>query len=248
MLNPSIFNRFERKYLITTKEKDALLSYFKSYLIDDPYSIDGKHYTIHNLYFDTPDFGVIRNSIQKPKYKDKLRLRSYKLPLEPHDIVFLEIKKKYEGRINKRRLDLSYQEALNYIEHGITPSLTTYEHKQVFAEIDYFIKIHKAKPGAYIKYDRVALMSSTDELRVTFDHDILFRNNHVSFDSTSGLPILASKDLWLMEVKSDRNFPLWLVNKLSEHTLYSQSFSKYGKAYQQYLTGGHTDDFILYHY
>jgi hypothetical protein len=247
-VNPTIFNRFERKYLITTSEKDELLSYFKTYLIDDPFSKNGEHYTIHNLYFDTPDYGVIRNSIQKPKYKDKLRLRSYKLPLEPFDIVFLEIKKKFEGRINKRRLDLTYQEALDYIYHQKTPILTTYEQKQIFAEIDYFINIHKAKPGAYIKYDRVALMSETDDLRVTFDHDILFRNKNVSFESTSGLPILASKDLWLMEVKSDRNFPLWLVSKLSKHTLYSQSFSKYGKAYQQYLTGGNTDDFILYHY
>jgi len=247
-LSKPIFNRYERKYLVTTKQKDELLAYLKEHLIDDPYSMNGQHYTIHNIYFDTPDFSIIRNSIQKPVYKDKLRLRAYNFPLKPEDMVFIEIKKKYEGRINKRRVNMTYKDALNYLNSGVLPKFNDYLEQQIMQEIDYFIKIHKAKPGAYIRYDRIALMSPSDDFRVTFDHNIIFRNTDVSLEKNTGHLILESKDHWLMEVKSEDNFPFWLARKLSEYELYSQSFSKYGKAYQQYLLGGTSDDFILYHY
>jgi len=247
-LQKPIFNRYERKYIITHQQKDDLISYFKSYLIDDPYSIEGAHYTIYNVYFDTPDFSIIRNSIQKPVFKDKLRLRSYKSPLESQDLVFLEIKKKHEGRINKRRVTLTYQAAMDYLTQDIKPIFDTYIDQQIMNEIDYFVKIHKARPGAFIKYDRIALMSPTDQLRVTFDHNITFRNKDISLNEIKGYAVLSEKDSWLMEVKSEDNFPFWLARKLSEYQLYSQSFSKYGKAYQKYLLGGTNDDYILYHY
>ncbi|MDO9630175.1 MAG: polyphosphate polymerase domain-containing protein [Acholeplasmataceae bacterium] len=247
MIKP-IFNRYERKYIITTKQKNELISFISEHLISDPYSEDGKAYTIYNIYYDTNDFSIIRNSIQKPTFKDKLRLRTYTYPLLDDDLVFLEIKKKFEGRINKRRVTMTYKVAKDYMESGVKPTFEAYIDNQIMNEIDYFIKIHKAKPGAYIRYDRIAYMSKTDELRITFDHQILFRNQNISFNSNDGNPILSSKDLYLMEVKSEDNFPLWLARKLSEFELYSQSFSKYGKAYQHYLLGGTTDDYILYHY
>jgi hypothetical protein len=112
-------------------------------------------------------------------------------------------------------------------------------------EIDYFIKIHHATPGAYIRYDRIALLSPDDDLRITFDFNIIYRQKNVTLESHDGKPILPTTDSVIMEIKSDQNFPLWIVNKLSELKLYSQSFSKYGKAYEYYL-GGNTDDDILY--
>jgi SPX domain protein involved in polyphosphate accumulation len=243
-----IFNRYERKYIITTKQKEDLTKYISDYLVSDPYSQNGTPYTIYNVYYDTHDFSIIRNSIQKPTYKDKLRLRTYTYPLQDDSIVFLEIKKKFEGRINKRRVNLTYKQAKAYMEFGTKPAFETYIDNQIMNEIDYFIKIHQAKPGAFISYNRIAYMSESDALRITFDHHILFRNRNVNFSSNEGNTILSSKDLYLMEVKSEDNFPFWLARKLSEYELYSQSFSKYGKAYQQYLLGGTTDDYILYHY
>ena len=243
-----IFNRYERKYIITTKQKNDLVSFISEHLISDPYSINGTSYTIYNIYYDTHDFSIIRNSIQKPTYKDKLRLRTYTFPLQDDSLVFLEIKKKFEGRVNKRRVNTTYKQAKEYMESGIKPIFENYIDNQIMNEIDYFIKIHKAKPGAFIRYDRIAYMSDSDALRITFDHQILFRNENIDFTKDEGHPILSSKDLYLMEVKSEDNFPFWLARKLSEYELYSQSFSKYGKAYQQYLLGGSTDDYILYHY
>lgn len=240
-----IFNRYERKYVLTTKQKDDLIIFLKAYLIDDPYSINGAKYTIHNLYFDTLDFAIIRNSTQRPKYKDKLRLRSYITLPSDDDLVFLEIKKKYQGVVNKRRVIIPYKTAIDYLENNVMPTFTSYFDQQVMQEIDYFIKIHNAKPGAYIAYDRVALMSPNEQLRVTFDHNIVFRNKDINLQNTHGEPVLNDSDIWLMEVKSENNFPFWLARKLSEYELYSQSFSKYGKAYQKFLLGGNHVDYIL---
>ncbi|MCF7931872.1 MAG: polyphosphate polymerase domain-containing protein [Acholeplasmataceae bacterium] len=243
-----IFNRYERKYILSGEQKDALITFLRQYLVDDPYSVNGAHYTIYNIYFDTPDFQIIRNSIQKPVYKDKLRLRSYQSPLSDSDFVYMEIKKKYEGQINKRRITMTYKEAMDYLNHDIRPNCLTYLDQQVMNEIDYFIKIHRARPGTFLRYDRIALMSPSDPLRITFDHNIVFRNKDIALDETSGVHVLTDQDHWLMEVKSESNFPLWLVRKLSDYQLYSRSFSKYGKAYQIHLSGATNDDYILDHY
>lgn len=76
----------------------------------DPYNIDRKPYTITNLYYDTPDDYLIRAPLSDPVYKEKLRLRAYGVP-EKNSKVFLEIKKKYDGLVNKRRTALGLDEA-----------------------------------------------------------------------------------------------------------------------------------------
>lgn len=247
MIKP-IFNRYERKYFLTNDQKTEFTTFLQKYMIYDSFSIDGNAYTIYNIYFDTDDFNIIRNSLSKPKYKDKLRLRSYQCPVGPDDLVFLEIKKKYEGIVNKRRVNLTYKDATAYLEKGIKPKFDLYIDQQIFDEIDYFINIHQAKPGAFISYERLALISPQEELRITFDHQILFRNNQISLINSGGTPIMDDSTVWLMEVKSNDNFPLWLAQKLSSFQLYSQGFSKYGSAYKQFLLGGTTDDYILYDY
>jgi SPX domain protein involved in polyphosphate accumulation len=245
MIKP-IFNRYERKYIVTSTQKKDMIDFLKNHLVFDAYSLDSAAYTIYSIYFDTHDFSIIRNSIGKPTYKDKLRLRSYIFPIHDDDLVFLEIKKKFEGRVNKRRVFLTYKQAMDYINLGVKPVFTSYLDQQIFSEIDYFVTIHKAKPGAFISYKRIAMVSQEDDLRITFDSEILFRNQNVTLEKSGGQPILNPPDLYLMEVKSSDNFPFWLARKLSEFELYSQSFSKYGKSYQQYLQGGTSDDFILY--
>ncbi len=241
-----IFNRYERKFIITKDQMNELIPFLSNYLNYDVYSRDGHHYTIYNLYFDNDDFSVIRNSIAKPKYKEKLRLRTYEYPLSETSQVFLEIKKKYQGRVNKRRVILDYQHAKNYLNTKELPPFKDYHDVQMMKEIDYFINIHHARPGAYIRYNRVALHSEDDDLRVTFDHDLIYRTQKLTLDHTEGYPLLPSENHILMEIKSDNNFPFWLARKLSELKIYSQSFSKYGKAYEKYI-GGINDDIPFIH-
>ena len=225
---------------------DELIPFLVNYLSYDPYSKDGQSYTVYNLYFDNDDFSIIRNSISKPKYKEKLRLRTYAYPLDETSQVFLEIKKKYQGRVNKRRVILDYQHAKYYLLTKELPPFNDYQDVQMMKEIDYFINIHHAKPGAYIRYHRIALHDNNDTLRITFDHDLRFRTKHLSLDQIDGQSLLPSVDHILMEIKSDQNFPLWLARKLSELKIYSQSFSKYGKAYEKYI-GGLNDDVPFIH-
>ncbi|MBE0700141.1 MAG: polyphosphate polymerase domain-containing protein [Acholeplasmataceae bacterium] len=241
-----IINRYERKYLITERQKNDLIGFLKDYLVEDPYSLEKKAYTIYNVYYDTFDHAIIRNSISKPVYKEKLRLRCYKFPLDQEDYVYLEIKKKYQGVVNKRRLSLSFKQAINYIENHEKPQLKDDLDRQIFDEIDYFIKVHKAKPGAFISYDRIAMSLPNHTIRITFDHHIQFCKQQDFLSKQELHPILQDENLWLMEIKSENNFPLWLVNKLSSFELFGQSFSKYGIAYQQYLIGGVYDDHLLY--
>jgi len=242
----SIFSRYERKYLLSTNQKNEIISYLKNYLVEDPYSLSNEHYTIFSIYFDTSDFSIIRNSIQKPVYKDKLRLRSYKAPLDDLDLVFLEVKKKFEGRVNKRRVVMTYKDAKNYIDHYIIPKFDNYMDNQIMNEIDYLRKTNQLEPKTFIRYDRIALMDLNDELRVTFDNNVQFRDHDISLDIPIGYPVLNDQNTWLMEIKSEDNFPLWLVTKLSEFKLYSQSFSKYANAYKKHLTGDIEDDPVLY--
>ena len=41
----------------------------------------GKH-TIGNVYYDTDTYELITRPVEKPKYKEKFRIRSYGIPRE----------------------------------------------------------------------------------------------------------------------------------------------------------------------
>lgn len=231
------FNRFEKKYLITDEQKNVILKTIESNLLYDQNIVDKKPYKIYNLYYDTEDYEFIRYSLSKPQYKDKVRLRSYHYPLEDQDLVFLEIKKKFEGRVNKRRIVLTYSEFKKFLTQEIEPEQDDYLNQQVFQEIDYLLKKSTLKPKAYIAYERLALHNEDDSLRVTFDQNIRYRKDDITFDQDQAAPILDDQTLWLMEIKCNQNFPLWLTQLLSQNQIYAQSFSKYGKAYQKFITG-----------
>ena len=99
--------RYEIKYLLGAREKEAVLQAMSPYMELDEYG----RTTIRNVYFDTDSFRLIRRSLEKPAYKEKLRIRSYQ-PARPDDPVFVELKKKYQSVVYKRRVVLPEQEAL----------------------------------------------------------------------------------------------------------------------------------------
>ena len=145
-----VFNRYEKKYLLDDDTYKKFKSELDNYMTEDEYGL----HTIRNIYFDTEDNELIRTSIEKPKYKEKFRIRCYGEPKEQGK-YFLEIKKKYNGLVNKRRMVLPIEEALNYIEKGITPETKG----QIFNEIDYFLGHYNLYPKRYIAYDRLAIFT-----------------------------------------------------------------------------------------
>ena len=144
----TVFNRYEKKYLMPESIYLELRDRLKAYMQEDSYGL----HTICNIYYDTVDSYLIRKSIEKPVYKEKLRLRSYGVPTLDSD-VFLEIKKKYKKVVNKRRIQLTLQEAYDYVEHGIRPERDS----QILREIDFFLKRYSLQRGLYLAYDRIAL-------------------------------------------------------------------------------------------
>lgn len=220
------FQRVEKKYLITQKQYEDFTNTLLDYMHPDEY---GKH-TISNLYFDTPDDVLVRRSIEKPHYKEKLRLRSYGIPNQDSK-VFLEIKKKFDGIVYKRRVGMTLQEANSYIRKQEKPE----KQGQIFQEIDYFMNYYQGlTPKLYLAYDRIAWAGNDDDsLRITFDTNIRSRWEDLYLEHGDYGTKLFDEDLYLMEIKVPGAFPLWMSALLNELEIYPVSFSKYGSIYQK---------------
>ena len=224
----TVFRRYELKYLITKDQMDTILGVMEPYTKPDAYGIT----TIRNLYFDTPSYRLIRESIEKPDYKEKLRIRSYTTATD-ESTVFVELKKKYEGVVYKRRLSLSEKDATDWIIRGLGLKQTS----QISREIDYFIRYYEnPSPKVYLAYDRTAYFGTSDpDLRITFDSNIIFREDDLSLKSPAyGTKILRDGYI-LMEIKTSASIPLWLTRTLAELGISKTSFSKYGVAYRNHI-------------
>ncbi|MDD6036555.1 MAG: polyphosphate polymerase domain-containing protein [Lachnospiraceae bacterium] len=222
----NVFKRYELKYLITRQQKELLLQYMEPYMEADSYGRS----TIYNIYYDTPDSILIRRSLEKPVYKEKLRVRSYGVAT-PDKKVFIELKKKYKGIVYKRRIAVKEEEASGYMNRGEPLPLKN----QITGEIDYFCHFYRGlRPAMAISYEREAFFGKEDSgLRITLDENIMWREEKLSLcEKPHGTSILAPDEI-LMEIKVAGCMPLWLVRFLSAQKIYKTSFSKYGRAFLQ---------------
>jgi hypothetical protein len=221
------FKRYEKKYSIDTKTYIKLRHALSAYMDDDPRG----EYSICNLYYDTDSYELIRHSLQKPVYKEKMRIRSYGIPGED-DLIFLEIKKKYKKVVYKRRIALTYDEYLTFLNDNQLPE----KDNQILSEIQYFIDNYEPYPRAYISYDRIPLIGKNDKnLRITFDKNIRFRGNDLCLTKGEQGKLLLPEGQFLMEIKVPGVMPIWLCNILTNLSIYPQSFSKYGYSYNEYI-------------
>ena len=229
------FKRYEKKFLLNQQQYDVLVSKLSDYMEPDQHCLDGKNYSIYNIYYDTVHSDVIRHSISKPYYKEKLRLRSYKVPKKPTDKVFLELKKKINGIVNKRRVVLTLQEAKDFVERGVRPPSRDYMSEQVINEIAYYLSHEVVKPAVYIGYTRKAFFSKNDpEFRLTFDSKILTRRENLTLESGYYGEDILKENQYLMEVKILGAIPVWFTQILSELEIYNTKFSKYGQEFMNY--------------
>jgi hypothetical protein len=220
----TVFKRYELKYMLTLEQKHKIQAAMSPYMQLDKYG----RTTIRNIYFDTASYRLIRRSIEKPAYKEKLRIRSYSRATAD-STVFVELKKKYEKVVYKRRLPLCEQDAMAWVFRDRSCPLDT----QISREIDYFIDFYgKLKPAVFLSYEREAYYDKGGgDFRVTFDDTILCRQTDLNLCADIyGTPILPDGKV-LMELKCSGGIPLWLVEVLSRERIYKTSFSKYGTAY-----------------
>lgn len=241
----AVFKRKEIKYLLSSEERNALLPILEAHMEPDAFA----HSSISNLYYDTPDFRMVRRSLEKPMYKEKLRLRSYGTP-ENTSTVFPEIKKKAMGIVYKRRISLPYQEAVSFLSgqqiastdtcDGTTQQIASTEMcdgttRQILHELDWMLASYKdLAPRVFLSYERDSYKGISDpSLRLTLDQDILFRTDRLDLREGAFGEAILLPDQTLMEVKISNAAPLWLAQALSEIGIFPVSFSKYGRAYER---------------
>ncbi len=234
------FARVEKKYLLNEQQFSALTAAlsergFAKQLFGSS--------TIQSIYYDTDDYQLIRRSLERPAYKEKLRLRCYGAP-NGNSMAYAEIKKKYGGVVYKRRTGLPLNQALSAIGMGALPE----ECGQIGREINWFLKRYSVSPKAMIIYERDAwLNTATDEARITFDRNIRFRSD--CFDMTlptRGAPLIGDHQI-LMEIKIEQAWPMWLNRLIRSLDIRPAHFSKYGTAYREYLSKGKGASYYYYH-
>ena len=225
-----VFQRIEVKYMLDDMQYTELRKRLEGMAEVDSY---GKT-SILNIYFDTPDYKLIERSLEKPVYKEKLRLRTYGVADDDTN-AFIEIKKKYKGVVYKRRISMPYAKAIDYLVGGKRPE----ERSQISDEIDYFLKYYKGiRPAMAISYDRIAMAGTKDpDLRITFDTNIRWRTDKLSLkEGNVGKDILLPGQ-HLMELKIAGAMSIELAKILDELNIRKTSFSKYGKGYVDYMYG-----------
>lgn len=225
-----VFQRKETKYLMTEEVFQEFFEELTQRMSVDEYGL----HTISSLYFDTDDDRFIRHSMDKPKYKEKFRVRAYGT-VTADSQVFLEIKKKICGVVYKRRVPMSYQAYLRWLTTEEWPA--EQKENQIVKEIDWlFARNPDLRPKVLICYDRLSLFDPEDEnFRVTFDQRIRFRDRQLDLSKGSQGKLVAPEIGVLMEVKAAGAYPLWFVALLDRYQLRKASFSKYAQTYQRYL-------------
>ncbi len=228
MSTQMIFQRYETKYMLTKEQKERILEAMSLHMALDEYG----RTTIRNLYYDTGDYLLARRSIDKPEYKEKLRVRSYG-PAGEKDKVFVELKKKYDSVVYKRRLTLTAENAREWL----AGREDVQNESQIAREIAYFRDHYETlEPRVYLSYEREAWYDlDGSDFRITFDENILARRSRLSLAEEPGGEVLLKTGTTLMEVKCAGGYPLWLVQVLSREHIRKTSFSKYGMFYEKVI-------------
>lgn len=228
MSSQMVFKRVEMKYLLTRKQKEQVLKAMEPYMALDAYGRS----TIRNIYYDTDNFRLIRRSLEKPIYKEKLRVRSYR-EANADTPVFVELKKKYDGIVYKRRVDMKAGDAEKYLAGKIASPV----HGQISEEMDYFLEFYETlAPKVFLSYEREAYYTKVpSEFRVTFDENILWRETDLSLAKGAYGTSILSPGMTLMEIKTPGGIPLWMVDVMTAQGITKVSFSKYGNAYEQIM-------------
>lgn len=226
-MNKKVFKRNELKYIISLDQMDSLIKIIELYMNEDKYFKS----TIRNIYYDTPNYLLIRTSIERPEYKEKLRIRSYKM-VNKDDEVFVELKKKYKKIVYKRREILPYNSARLFLDKKVRPN-----DLQITKEIEYTLNYYQdLKPTIFLSYDRLAYIGKEDlNFRITLDRNIMWRDYDIDLTKDAYGDLILDQDLVLMEVKTVMGLPRWLLEFLGENNIYKQSFSKYGNVYKEII-------------
>ena len=222
-----VMKRYELKYLLDSAQTDFLVKSLEGHMKLDQYG----RTSIASLYYDTPNYRLIRTSVEKPEFKEKIRLRSYGLATETSP-VYLELKRKAYGIVYKRRV----QSTIPLVRKFFAGSGDICAGGQINREITYFRDYYGTLvPACLIIYDREAFFEPGGDLRLTIDHNPRYRTDHLTLTHSMDGTLLRPPGNTILEIKVQEAMPLWLTHILDEGQIYKNSFSKYGEAFRQQL-------------
>ena len=233
----TIFSRNEKKYIISQEQSEKLKIRIAEFMKPDKYST----YWVQNLFYDTENWDMIHTSMDKPYYKEKMRLRCYGSIVET-DRVFLELKKKYSGVVYKRRVPLT---PTNVMAMSIGENLRQ-SNSQISKELEYHIERTGVTEKFYLGYHRQAFAGITEgDLRLTIDSDIRYRLDNLDFAQLINRGTALDSNIFLLEIKTTSNIPLWLTKMLGELGIYSTPFSKYAACFTHWKNQENSETLVI---
>ncbi len=223
----TVMQRYEVKYVLSADQTVLLRERLRGHMEEDAY---GKT-SIASLYYDTPDRRLIRMSVEKPDFKEKIRLRSYGLATKESP-VYLELKRKAYGIVYKRRV----QSTIPRVETFFSGRNDICSEGQIGREIRYCRDFYRdLVPSCLIIYDRTAYYEPGGDLRLTIDENPRYRAEDLALDVSMEGKSLLEPGQTILEIKIQDAMPLWLAGILSEGKMRKSSLSKYGEAYRRQM-------------
>ncbi|WP_241157357.1 polyphosphate polymerase domain-containing protein [Adlercreutzia sp. ZJ242] len=309
-----VFQRVEKKYRVSAWQRRCVEEALREFMEPDAYGVT----RVTSVYWDTPSRSLIARSLEKPLYKEKLRLRAYGIAAgkalastflaagaasgapaahaadgalprlaschlgrsarrgaegsgpervtaaslaaaspafaSSAALVFVELKKKYQGVVYKRRVGISLAAAQAYLsgmpyeqaceafpldDAALAAESLSARSVQIAREIDAMRARHaQLSPSMGIACDRVAWLPRAEhavglgELRVTFDSALSCLDGAAACGRRGSWEPVIDNAESVMEIKGAGPLPLWLAAALSGAQAYPTSFSKYGAAAQ----------------
>ena len=238
-----IFERREKKFLVEQQRLESFLNKIHTHLTPDERGVT----KVSSLYYDTPENTLISRSLEKPVYKEKLRIRAYG-EVSSDSIVFVELKKKFKGIVYKRRFGCALNDSYAFMQNGKgmsdtflcsqemqgqTMSDTTLAKRNYLEVKACKNRYRKLEPKMLIVTNRLALYTNDGSgVRLTIDFQPCFDSQNLKLDSQAPHQSLIDEDVCILEIKSANALPMWMIEAMSEARIRPQSFSKYGHAFK----------------
>lgn len=184
-----LMNRVDTKFAFTRDELDLLLPKLKKYY--QILEVDGIRIpTYKSLYFDDDNFSFYKDHHNGKNSRYKVRFRKY----VESDLMFLEVKHKFKGRVKKKRIkvddfeDKLSKDSINFIKKHVD-------------------NLGDVEAKMWNIYKRITLVNLEMEERLTLDINLKFNwgKEEKKFD-----------DLVIAEIKQEkvnRNSPFFTVMK-----------------------------------
>ena len=227
--------RFELKYMLNREQAEAIRAVISVQLDLDENGMGQPNfsYPVHSLYLDSPDLYTFWTTINGDRNRFKLRLRFY--DDRPNTPVFFEIKRRVNNCILKQRGGVK-KEAVGRLLRGHFPAQTDLLSKdpKALSAVQNFVQLVDkigAAPQAHVCYLREAYTEPvTDNLRVTFDREVLTEPRHEStFETAMVDPSRPFGNRVILELKFTDRFPDWLRVVVEHFGLMQCGAAKYAE-------------------